>query len=261
MMPSSDEAFLAATADRLAALPRVRAVSLGGSRAQGSGRPDSDWDFAIYYKGEFDPERLRGIGWPGYVSRVGEWGDLFNGGAWLTIDGRRTDIHYRDLNLVDRHLEEARAGRFRIEPLMFHLAGIPTYLVVAELALGRVLHGELPRPTYPEALQRAAPPKWWDRAARTFDYAIDAHAPQGRLTECVGLLGQAVAQSAHAVLAARSQWATNDKLLITRAGLRAVDAFLSDLGADPNTLINAGQAALKTCHDAVHETVSGAAQP
>ena len=105
------------------------------------------------------------------------------------------------------------------------------------------------------------PPKWWDRAARTFGYAIDAHAPQRRLTECVGLLGQAVAQSAGAVLAARGQWATNDKLLTTRAGLRAVDAFLSDLSADPNMLINAGQAALKTCHDAVRETVIGAAEP
>lgn len=96
---------------------------------------------------------------------------------------------------------------------------------------------------------------------RTFDYAIDAHAPQGRLTECVGVLGQAVAQSAHAVLAARGQWATNDKLLITRAGLRTVDALLSDLRADPTMLINACQAALKTCHDAVHARSVGAALP
>lgn len=80
-MLTRDEAVLAATVDRLAALPRVRAVSLGGSRAQGTSRPDSDWDFAIYYDGEFDSEHLGGIGWPGYVSEVGEWGDVFNGGA------------------------------------------------------------------------------------------------------------------------------------------------------------------------------------
>jgi predicted nucleotidyltransferase len=260
-MPSDDEAFLAVTAGRLAALPQVRAVSLGGSRAQGTNRPDSDWDFAVYYEGAFDPEDLRGVGWPGYVSEVGEWGGVFNGGAWLTIDGRRSDIHYRDLGVIDRELEQAHAGRFRIEPLMFHLAGIPTYLVVAELALSRVLWGELPRPTYPEALQRAAPSRWWDRAARTFDYAIEAHAPRGRLTESVGLLGQAIAQSAHAVLAARGQWATNDKLLITRAGLRAVDALLTDLSLDPNVLISAGEAARKICHDAVLKASTDAALP
>jgi predicted nucleotidyltransferase len=252
-MPRRDEAFLAATAGRLAALPQVRAVSLGGSRAQGTNRPDSDWDFGVYYEGAFDPEDLRRVGWPGYVSELGEWGGVFNGGAWLTIDGRRSDIHYRDLDVVERELEQARAGRFRIEPLMFHLAGIPTYLVIAELALSRVLCGELPRPAYPEALQRAAPSRWWDRAARTFDYAIDSHAPQGRLVESVGLLGQAVAQSAHAVLAARGQWVTNDKLLITRAGLRSLDALLTGLSADPIVLINAGQTARKICQDAVQE--------
>jgi hypothetical protein len=56
------------------------------------------------------------------VSEVGGWsGGVFNGGAWLEIDGRRADAHYRDLDAIDRELTEARAGRFRIEALMFHL--------------------------------------------------------------------------------------------------------------------------------------------
>jgi predicted nucleotidyltransferase len=42
-----DEAFTDHVRDRLAGLPRVLAVTLGGSRAQGTHRPDSDWDFAI----------------------------------------------------------------------------------------------------------------------------------------------------------------------------------------------------------------------
>jgi predicted nucleotidyltransferase len=248
---ASDETFLAQTAGRLAALQNVHAVSLGGSRAQATNRSDSDWDFAVYYRGEFDPEDLRAIGWPGYVSAVGEWGGVFNGGAWLTIDGRRSDIHYRDLMVVERELDRAQAGRFRIEPLMFHLAGIPTYLVLAELALSRVLYGELPEPTYPDALRQTAPNRWWDRAARTFAYAIDAHARAGRVTEFVGLIGQAVAQSAHAVLAARGVWATNDKLLITRAGLRDVDALLRDLSPNPRALSNAGRAICARCEGAV----------
>ena len=97
-----DDAFPAYVADRLAGLPAVRAVTLGGSRAEGTHRPDSDWDFSVYYRGRFDPQQLRDIGWPGEVSEVGGWSKgVFNGGAWLEVDGRRTDVHYRDLD-VDR---------------------------------------------------------------------------------------------------------------------------------------------------------------
>ncbi|MCF2125013.1 nucleotidyltransferase domain-containing protein [Strepomyces sp. STD 3.1] len=68
-MPSltdpTDAAFLDTTAGRLAALPTVRAVTLGGSRAQGTHRPDSDWDMAVHYRGDFDPGDLRALGWAG----------------------------------------------------------------------------------------------------------------------------------------------------------------------------------------------------
>ncbi len=179
-MPSlTDDAFLDATADRLAALPGVEAVTLGGSRAQGTHRPDSDWDMAIYYRGSFDPADLRAVGWEGEVCALGAWGGgVFNGGAWLTIDGRRVDVHYRDLDVVEHETAEAEAGRFRVEPLMFHLAGIPTYLVVAELAINRVLRGTLPRPAYPEALRRTAPAHWHGMAAATLAYAKAGHAPR-----------------------------------------------------------------------------------
>jgi predicted nucleotidyltransferase len=50
-----DDAFLRHVADRLDELPAVKAVTLGGSRAAGTHRPDSDWDFAVYYRGHFDP--------------------------------------------------------------------------------------------------------------------------------------------------------------------------------------------------------------
>jgi predicted nucleotidyltransferase len=252
---ASDQAFLVQTAERLASLPNVCAVALGGSRAHGTNRPESDWDFGVYYRGAFDPNDLRAVGWAGYVSEVGEWGGVFNGGAWLTIDGRRSDIHYRDIAVVEREVNRARSGEFSIEPLMFHLAGIPTYLVVAELALNRVLVGELPRPVYPDALRKAAPARWWDRADRTFSYAIEMHAKSGRVTEFAGLVSQAVAQSAHAVLAARGQWATNDKQLITQAGLRSVDASLVNLSPGLEALSDAGHAIRVTCEQALNQAL------
>jgi hypothetical protein len=231
-----DDAFPGHVARRLAGLPGVLAVNLGGSRAQGTHRPDSDWDFAIYYRDRFSPQDLRETGWAGQVSEIGGWGGVFNGGAWLQIDGRRADVHYRDLGRIEQELAGARAGRFRIEPLMFHLAGIPTYLVLAELARSQTLHGQLPRPEYPAALRARAPGVWQDRAERTLDYARAQHAPAGRLAQCAGLIAQAVSQAAHAVLAARGEWVTNDKTLLTRAGLRHADTLLAQASPDPAAL-------------------------
>lgn len=250
-----DEAFTDHVRDRLAGLPRVLAVTLGGSRAQGTHRPDSDWDFAIYYRTAFDPQGLRDIGWPGEVFGIGEWGGgVFNGGAWLRIDGRRVDVHYRDLDSIDHELAESAQGRFRIEPLMFHLAGIPSYIVLAELAMNRVLSGELPRPDYPAALREPASQAWWDRAERTFDYAIKNYAPLGRVSECAGLIGQAAAQAAHAVLAARGQWVTNDKRLLNLAGLRQLDEFVAQGALDPGLLGSAVEQALALCRQVLAET-------
>ncbi|MFH7335670.1 nucleotidyltransferase domain-containing protein [Streptomyces sp. KHY 26] len=237
----SDPDFLSATADRLAALPTVRAVALGGSRAQGTHRPDSDWDLAVYYRGPFDPADLRALGWPGEVSEIGGWGGgVFNGGAWLTVEGRRVDVHYRDLDVVEHELAEAEQGRFRVEPLLFHLAGIPTYLVVAELALNQVLRGEPPRPAgYPERLRRTAAERWGGTARATLGYAKANHAPQGRLTETAGALATAATQAAHAVLAARGEWVTNEKRLLERAGLRKFDTLTAGLRATPDALVAA----------------------
>ncbi|MBV2357620.1 nucleotidyltransferase domain-containing protein [Streptomyces sp. J2-1] len=236
-----DAAFLAETAGRLAGLSTVRAVALGGSRAQGAARSDSDWDLAVYYRGAFDPDELRALGWPGEVSEVGGWGGgVFNGGAWLTIDGRRVDVHYRDLDVVEHEYAEAEAGRFRVEPLLFHLAGIPTYLLLAELAANRVLHGELPRPQgYPPALRRTAPERWYGTARATLGYASAHHAPQARLTETAGAVATAAAQTAHAVLAARGEWVTNEKRLLERAGLRTIDTVIGTLRPKPDTLAEA----------------------
>src|ERR1700733_13105855 len=156
-----DDAFCHYVVGRLAGLPGVQAVALGGSRAVGTNRPDSDWDFAVYYRGAFSPDDLRAVGWPGTVFEIGGWGGgVFNGGAGLQVDGPKVDVPHRDLEGVEYRLREARAGRFGIERLQFHLAGVPTYIVLAEVAGNRLLAGELPAeltpPRSPDALRPAA---------------------------------------------------------------------------------------------------------
>ncbi|MFC4563006.1 nucleotidyltransferase domain-containing protein [Nocardiopsis mangrovi] len=243
-MPLSDEAFSAHVTDTLAHLKGVHAVALGGSRATGTHTSDSDWDLAVYYRHRFDPGQLRHLGWEGEVSDIGGWGGgVFNGGARLQADGRRVDVHYRDLDDVEFRLAEAQRGRFDVERLAFHLAGVPTYIVVAELAVNEVLHGELPRPGYPEALRTSAPARWWGDARLTLDYARTAHAQRGHLADTAGAIAVAAAQAAHAVMAARGTWVTNEKRLLDTAGVRGIDTILAGLDTEAATLMAATDAA------------------
>ena len=133
MSDAADAAFQAEAGKRLAALPGVLAVTLGGSRATGHGRAGQRLGLrGLLPRGpRSDPESLRDLGWPGEIFPIGGWGGgVFNGGAWLTAGHRKVDVHYRDLEDVEYRLAEAEAGRFGIERLLFHLAGIPTYVRV-----------------------------------------------------------------------------------------------------------------------------------
>ena len=145
-------------------------------------------------------------------------------------------MHYRDLGDVEHQLAEAQAGRFGIERLLFHLAGVPTYIVVAELVLNRVLGGELPRPGYPPALREVAPRRWQADARATLGYARTVHAARGHLSDTARAIATAACQAAHAVLARRGRWVTNEKTLIDRAGLRGMDKILTGLAPDPDRL-------------------------
>src|SRR5919108_3336434 len=130
---------VAQLAAKLAGLPGVVAVVLGGSRASGTHRPDSDWDLGLYYRARrpLAPEDVRRLGHPGHVSELGDWGPIMHGGAWLTVAGVAVDVIFRDLDRVERWLEDARDGRFEVLTQNGYLAGAPTYLPVGKLALCR----------------------------------------------------------------------------------------------------------------------------
>ena len=92
-----------------------------------------------------------------------------NGGAWLTVDGARVDLIYRDLDEVLRWTAAAGDGRFEIRREVGYVAGIATYILAGELALGRVLAGDLPRPAFPprkRLTERAGLDAIQDRLAR-----------------------------------------------------------------------------------------------
>jgi hypothetical protein len=235
-------------ASKLAAIPGVVAVTLGGSRATNSATVGSDWDFGLYYRGGLDPADVVALGWPGPVFAPGEWGLIVNGGAWLTIDGTRVDLIYRDLDEVLRWTSAAEAGQFEIHREVGYVAGIATYVLAGELALGRVLAGELPRPAFPQMLMDTAPAAWFRIAGGALHFA-EVYASRDDRTACLANLCQAVLAAAQGRLAAVGEWALNEKRIVQRAGLDGVqhrlgqpDQFLPALVSDVAALLNLSDA-------------------
>jgi predicted nucleotidyltransferase len=229
---------VATLATELAGLPGAVAVVLGGSRASATERPDSDWDVGVYYRGSrrlLDSEDLRRLGHEGYVSGLGEWGPIVHGGAWLTIDGTPVDVLFRDLDTVEHWLEEARHGRFDVVSQNGCIVGAPTYALAGELAVCRPISGELPRPAFPDALAVTADERWRGRAAVALMFA-KGHARMADPVCCAGSLAQAILCIAHARLAERREWVLNEKGIVQRAGLDAVNALLAGPGATSTEL-------------------------
>jgi Nucleotidyltransferase domain len=224
-------------AERLAAIPGVVAVTLGGSRATGTAVEGSDWDFGLYYRGGLDPADIAALGWPGRVFAPGEWGTIVNGGAWLTVDGAKVDLIYRDLDEVLRWTAAAGDGRFEIRREVGYVAGIATYILAGELALGRVLAGDLPRPAFPPRLLRTAPEAWFRLAAGALSFAGVYAGRQDRVA-CLANLCQAVLATGQGRMAAAGQWVLNEKRLTERAGLDAIQDRLAQPGPGLDALVS-----------------------
>lgn len=199
----------------LAGLRGAVAVVLGGSRAAGTHDAASDWDLGLYYRDDLDLQPLAAYG---VVHPPGSWGRLMNGGAWLRVGGAKVDVLLRDLDAVEHWRACAERGEFEIDALLGYVAGAPTYLLAAETASCRVLHGSLRARPFPERLAAEAPARW--RFCRSFslDHAR-MHARRGDVVATLGQAAKAALEEAHAVLCERRAWACNEKGMLEKAGL------------------------------------------
>jgi predicted nucleotidyltransferase len=223
---------------KLVTLPGVVAVVLGGSRARGTNRPDSDWDIGLYYRGGFDAALIAGLGFPGHVAQPGEWGRIVNGGAWLSVEGEPVDVLLRDLDVVEGWWADAQEGRFEIDNVEGHIAGLPTYTPVGELAVSQVLHGGLPQVTYPDALRATAGRRWRWNGAFSLAYA-EKYAARGDVALAAGTMARATAQTAHGVLAERGEWVLNEKGIVDAAGLGGAHEIIGTCSCDPSAAVRA----------------------
>jgi len=147
MPEPNDEVLLCRLVRAFGGVPGIRAIVLGGSRARGEASTASDYDIGLYYEAEhpIDTGRLAKAAMllPGAasssVTAIGEWGPWINGGAWLTVDGRRVDLLYRDLGKVRTVIEACCAGRIERVYQPGHPHAFVSSIYMGEVALAQVL--------------------------------------------------------------------------------------------------------------------------
>jgi predicted nucleotidyltransferase len=224
-----DDEALVALGERLVAVAGVVAVVLGGSRARGTHRPDSDVDLGLYYRGALDVAALRALAAevadsPVEVTEPGGWGPWVDGGGWLTIRGWRVDWIYRDVDRVQRSWTDCRNGRYEVGTQAGHPLGFYSHAYPGEVALCRVLAdptGELTdlrarTRQYPPALGDALVEGLWeaDFAMQLARYGAAGTDP----TYAAGCLFRGIGVACHALHGHARQWLINEKGMVAAAG-------------------------------------------
>src|SRR5918996_4749938 len=190
------------------AIPGV--VAVAHPRRQdgaGPGAPGGQPPYLLYYRGELDAAKLRGL-------------------------EREAEVISRDLDSVEHRMTEAGGGHLAIEAVDDWVAGMPTYALLAELARCEVLSGELPRPEFPAALREPAARRWREVAARALEVA-ESLASRADVAGCGGQLAKASIATAHARLAEQGEWVSGEAGIVRRAGLGRAEAILAATGDRP----------------------------
>lgn len=254
-----DEGRLRSMADDLGRVPGVRAVALGGSRARGTHRPDSDIDLGLYVDADVDRAGIARVasGWTGEnveVAERGGWGPWVDGGAWLIVDGVPVDLILRDVERVTEQCARAARGRFAFHPQPGHPLGFLDVAYAGEVAtsvplrdpdglLVTLARGVTP---YPDALREAFLANLWQ-----VDFLLNAAVKGAKAGDVayVSLCGTTTTMlTAHGWHAAAGTWVTNEKGLVPNVARLPIDtggfsaaaaAALGNLGTSAEELLAA----------------------
>ena len=171
-MPNVPDPLLARIVPRLAEVPGIAGIVLGGSRARGTATAASDYDIGLYYGPHepLDTARLLEIAKElvddpaaAAITPVGGWGPRIVGGGWLKVGGRKVDLLYRGVEPVRAVIAACRAGQISMDYQPGHPHGFCSAIWMGEVALCIPLHdpngaiAELKAATtpYPDALRDA----------------------------------------------------------------------------------------------------------
>jgi predicted nucleotidyltransferase len=256
--------LVSSLAQRLGAIPGMKAVVLGGSHARGRAQPGSDIDLGLFYS-EATPFSLQSI--RALAEAVNDttrpvvtdfygWGPWVNGGAWLTIRGQRVDFIYRRLEHVERVIADAAAGRYELDYAQQPPFGFFSATYLGEIAVCLPLFDPEARiealkrrvADYPEPLRRAVVQDFLWQA----EFGLAAFARKCAVRSdtygTAACLTRAVNQLVLALFALNRKYLINDKTALAEvAGFESaprefgprVQQTLGRLGASPAELVAA----------------------
>ncbi len=200
---------------RLSNVPGVEAVVLGGSYASGTQHSASDLDIGLYYfeAQPFPLDEIRrvaqSISRPGSTPTVTgfyEWGAWVNGGAWIETQTGKVDFLYRNINHVQKTIQEAQEGIVRHDYDQQPTHGFYSVGYLAETQICVPLYDPEARiaalkkqvETYPPKLkQKIIADSLWSveftlKFARSFSEKGDVYNTAGCLTRAAAHLTQAL---------------------------------------------------------------------
>jgi hypothetical protein len=266
---TNDDALLAHLVRALGGVPGIRAIVLGGSRARGEAAAQSDYDIGLYY----EPAEPIDIGrlakacvlLPGTagsaVTAIGEWGPWINGGAWLTVAGRRVDLLYRDLAKVRAVIDDCRAGKIERVYQPGHPHAFVSAIYMGEVALCRPLWDPEAVMAPLKRLCTPYPPALGDELIRRFfweaRFALEnaAHGRgRGDPNYVAGCAFRSVACLCQALFARNKTWLLNEKGAV--AGVERLSVKPADFAGRVSRALAEGAGGLPGLMALVEDTAS-----
>jgi hypothetical protein len=215
----------------LAEVESIAAIVLGGSRARGTAHAASDYDIGLHFSSArpLDTDDLllavkTFVDDPSAaaVTPVGEWGPWIVGGAWLSVEGRKVDLLYRNVEAVGFIIDACRSGEISMHYQAGHPHGFCSAIWMGEIALCKVLHDPSGIIAALKAKTVPYPAQLGDALIRRFGWEIlfaienGEHAvSRDEQTHVAGCTYRALACTAQAL------FALNGRYLITEKGALA----------------------------------------
>ena len=252
----------------LAAVPGVVAVALGGSRATGAAHAASDYDIGLYFsqRAGLDAKRVlkaaKGLvddPSAAKVTEVGGWGPWIVGGGWLTVAGKKVDLLYRPIELVETVIRDCREGRVSMDYQPGHPHGFCSAIWMGEVALCQPLRDSQNAIAALKAMTVPYPDELREALIRRFQWEIlfsienaQTAVASGDQTYIAGCAFRSLACAAQVLFALNRLYLINEKGALAAAarlpltvdnlaervksvwqaiGLRAFDTALGELGA------------------------------
>jgi hypothetical protein len=228
-LPEQKRRLLEALVEKLGKIIGVSAVALGGSYASRTHHAKSDMDIGIYYceAEPFSIAEIRSIA--DFFSQNGgatvtgfyEWGAWVNGGAWIHTQQGKVDFQYRNLDQVQRTIDEAQQGISHHDYDQQPTFGFYSVIYLAETQVCIPLYDPDERIANLKRQVAVYPPKLKHRiiadslwaAEFTLQFALD-YANQGDVYNSVGCFARVASNLTQTLFALNERYFMRDKYVM-----------------------------------------------